>query len=205
MKLEKRFLLVALLAIALAVPVALAMQHRTHQLKIEKSQNTNLHFQLDKTQKDLQLKSTQLKQVEQEKADQKKANDELQKQLQSKREQQATIAAAQARKAPVVASVGVGNCESYRGIVAQYNWNVDTALAVMNAESGCYSGADNPHDGHPTCYGSRGLFGIGCDSTGNYGGMFDAGANIAQAYSLYSNRGWQPWGATTCRIKVSCV
>lgn len=203
MKLEKRFLVIALIAIALAIPVALAMQHRAHQLKIEKSQNSNLHIQLDKSQKDLQLKSTQLEQVQQQKVDEQKKNEDLQKQLQSKRDTANTLAA-QARKAPVALSVSSGNCESYRGIVAQYDWNVDTALAVMNAESGCNSGADNPHDGHPTCYGSRGLFGIGCDSTGNYAGMFDASANIAQAHALYSSRGWQPWGATTCRVKVSC-
>lgn len=204
MKLERIFLIIAIAAIVLAVPLAFALQHRTHQLKIEKSQTKTLQIKLNSKQKALELKNTQLQQEEQQKAEQQKQIDDLKSQLQSKAAAKAKIAQAQSAAAAVARAVP-GNCEAYRGLVAQYNWNVDTALAVMNAESTCNATADNPHDGHPTCLGSRGLFGIGCDSTGNYAGMFDPAANIAQAYALYSHRGWQPWSFTTCAVKVACV
>jgi hypothetical protein len=61
MKLEYKFLLIALLATSLAVPVALAAQHRTHLLKLESTENSTLHIQLNSAQKDLQLKNTQLR------------------------------------------------------------------------------------------------------------------------------------------------
>lgn len=102
---------------------------------------------------------------------------------------------------PTPAPKPVG-CEQYRAMLAQYAWDVNIAMAVMQAESTtprgpCDAEAENAHDGHTTCLGSRGLFQIGCDSTNNYAGMFDASANIAQAYALYSRRGWQPWTTYT--------
>jgi hypothetical protein len=100
-------------------------------------------------------------------------------------------------------------CEVYRNLISQYAWNTDVAIAVCNAESN-----GNPTDetleahynalGQVTCYGSKGLFQIGCDSTDNYQGMGDPKANIAQAYALYERRNWQPWSATTCKFKVQC-
>ena len=98
----------------------------------------------------------------------------------------------------------VTGCSAYRNLIAQYSWNVDVAIEVCNAESSGNPTNDNSGDSHPTCMGSRGLFQIGCDSTDNYAGMFDASANIDQAYRLYASRGWQPWSSTTCAYKVAC-
>jgi len=122
----------------------------------------------------------------------------------AKKPAQAPVVAQATNPAPVRASYSGGDCNQWRSILAQYSWNVDVAVNVCNAESGGNPNNDNPGDYHATCYGSRGLFQIGCDSTSNYAGMFDPYANIAQAYALYSNRGWQPWGFTTCRYKVAC-
>lgn len=102
-----------------------------------------------------------------------------------------------------------GDCNKWRHLIAQYDWNVEVAINVCNAESGGRGSNDNPNDRHPSagplvCWGSRGLFQIGCDSVGNYAAMFDPAANIAQAYSMYARRGWQPWGYTTCKYKVAC-
>ena len=99
-------------------------------------------------------------------------------------------------------------CEAYRQEVARYKWNVDVALNVMRVESGCRPTALNPEahrdrHGRVICNGSRGLFQIGCTSTDNFKGMDDPAANIAQAYALYSRRGWQPWSYTTCK-KIAC-
>lgn len=100
---------------------------------------------------------------------------------------------------PVVAS---DNC--YASLLSKYDWNVSVAIEVVKAESSCVASNENSTDYHPTCLGSRGLFSIGCDSTDNYAGMFDAEANIAQAYNLYKHRGWEPWGSVTCSVKVNC-
>jgi hypothetical protein len=93
--------------------------------------------------------------------------------------------------------VPAASCEVYRPLVAQYGWDVRTAMAVMQAESGCRPTAENPTDPHKICMGRRGLFQIGCDSTKNYPGMLDPAANVAQAWAIYAARGWQPWGAYT--------
>ena len=84
------------------------------------------------------------------------------------------------------------DCEQYRPILSKYNWDVNVAMAIMKAESGCRHEAFNP-EWHRGCQGSRGLFQIACvhhDST------FDPEANIAAAYRIYSARGsWRDWGA----------
>lgn len=198
MKLELKFLTIALISIVLAIPVAVALQHRSHQLKIERSQNNTLQLRIKSDQKILHDKQLQQERL-------KKQNDELKKKLQAKREAQAKLA--QARSAPVAFSGGSGSCEKYRGIIAQYDWNTTTALAVCQAESGGNPKSANWGDHHPTCNGSYGLFQIGCDSTGglSINSLFNPATNIAHAYALYKSRGWQPWGATTCAYKVSCV
>ena len=90
-------------------------------------------------------------------------------------------------------------CENYRSLVSQYNWNVNVALNVMRAESGC-----NPYaigDGHLTFYQGGAKYGMSC-------GMFQVrylpgrptcstlqipSENIAYAYNLYKASGWKPW------------
>lgn len=195
MKLELKFLLIALLAIALAIPVSLAFKHRTQMLNLEKSQNGALKLQLKSDQKKAEEVQKELEKV---KAEQQKQIDELNSQLQSKRNTQQTLATAQTRKASVAFSGG-GNCEAYRGLVAQYNWNVDVALAVMRAESGCNPNAANLTDSHSTCTGSFGLFQIACFD----GQVYDPAQNIAIAYRKYTASGWQPWSVCT-RGVVSC-
>ena len=170
MKLEKKFLITALIALVVAVPVSNALRHRTKLLNLEKKQNSTLQIQI----------KTQQKQIE-----------ELNKQI-PKPEAPAPVTKIQAQQAPVAT---LGGCEAYRGLVSQYSWNVTIALAVMRAESGCDPNSNNNNDGHTVCLGSRGLFQIGCDSTANYDGMFDPATNVAQAFALYNNRGWSPWGA----------
>ena len=96
-------------------------------------------------------------------------------------------------------------CEHYRNLVSQYNWNINVALAVMKAESGCNpnSVGDNfPINGlyAPSC----GLFQIrtlagrpSCDQ------LKDPSTNVQWAFKLYSGSGWKPW--SVCKNgKVSC-
>lgn len=102
---------------------------------------------------------------------------------------------------PVVVTQAVGGCESYRSIVSQYDWDVRTAMAVMQQESTmngipCNPNARNDADNHMSwagCMGSFGLFQINC----SHGQLFDPAQNVAVAYSMYKARGWQPWSAYT--------
>lgn len=109
---------------------------------------------------------------------------------------------------PVKETVAVvkhpAGCENYRNLISQYEWNVDVALKVMQAESGC-----NPHAvGDKRVIGgiyapSCGLFQIrtlsgrpSCDQLQN------PNTNVEWAIKLYRASGWQPW--SVCRTKVSC-
>lgn len=86
------------------------------------------------------------------------------------------------------------SCEHYRALVSKYNWNVNVAMAVMRAESGCNPQAANWNDHHATCTGSFGLFQLGCFWISN---PYNPEANVAKAYEIYSRSGWRPWGAYT--------
>jgi hypothetical protein len=99
-------------------------------------------------------------------------------------------------KRPAVSGV----CEQYRPLVAQYQWNVEVALAVMKAESGCNPNAANWNDSHAGCRGSFGLFQIACFD----GQVYDPAKNVAIAFRKYQARKWQPWGVCTRGI-VRCI
>lgn len=74
--------------------------------------------------------------------------------------------------------------ERWRPLVSQYPWSVETVLRIMKCESG----------GNPNAVGPRqpnGSHPIGLMQILN--GPFDPAANIALAYKMYSQRGWQPW------------
>lgn len=102
-----------------------------------------------------------------------------------------------------VSNAPVGGCENYRSIVAQYDWDVRTAMAVMQQEStnpqtgvSCDPNIANWSDDHSTwagCMGSFGLFQINC----SHGQVYDPAKNVAIAYSMYKARGWQPWTSYT--------
>lgn len=88
-------------------------------------------------------------------------------------------------------------CNQYRELVEKYDWNVDVAMAVMEAESGCNPEEVNWKDNHKVCMGSAGLFQIGCVHK-SIEEMKDSHKNIEQAYKIYSkDKSWNPWGAFT--------
>lgn len=98
-----------------------------------------------------------------------------------------------------VAASGSGDCS----LVSMFSdWNQSVAFNVCMAESGGNPNNRNDSDPHPEmgCNGSYGLFQINC----GHGMVFDGRANVTIAHSMWSASGWQPWGATTCRYKVSC-
>lgn len=98
-------------------------------------------------------------------------------------------------------TVSTGDCEQWRPLVSQYDWDVRTAMAVMQQESTmngipCNNMAINPTDDHTSwagCMGSFGLFQINC----SHGAVYDPAKNIAIAYSMWRQSGWSPWSAYT--------
>lgn len=124
-------------------------------------------------------------------------------------------------KPPVTQPAPSGNCADE---VRKYGWNHTVALAVMGAES---SGNVATHNDDP----GTGDYSIGCFQinllgssnlrakyrdavrVGYTGGMSvaelevwlkNAHNNVAVAHIMWSDQGWTPWGATTCRVKVRC-
>lgn len=92
----------------------------------------------------------------------------------------------------------MGGCVRFQPLVAKYHWDVRTALAVMQAESGCNPNADNS--------------GLNSDGTNDKGLMqinsihvtsglisdtarFDPEANVKAAYAIYRGSGWSAWSS----------
>lgn len=204
MKISKIYVLIAVVALVVALPLASVLAKRDGQIKMERSNSQQLQLKIDSVEKQLEQKNLEQEQIKQENE---KLKAEVQAKAELKRKQEIAKAeeAERARQASVAISAGGasysggGNCESYRGLVSQYGWNVSVALAVMKAESGCNPQAVNRTDNHGVCMGSFGLFQISCHG----GQIFDPAQNVAAAWAKYSARGWQPWGVCTSG-KVSC-
>lgn len=92
MKLEKPFLIVALLAIIMSIPTAYAIGKRSHLLQMEKSENQHLRLDMKSKDEVLQQRDLQLKQEQQKREETERQNQELQKQLQAKIERDKYIA-----------------------------------------------------------------------------------------------------------------
>ena len=102
------------------------------------------------------------------------------------------------KKAPAKAHASYQsyNCEAYRPLVEQYDWNVDVVLKIMRAESGCFNKALNNNP--KTKDHSVGLMQI--NTYGNLSSsrpapehLFSPENNIAYAYELYKNGGYGHW------------
>ena len=83
-------------------------------------------------------------------------------------------------------------CGDFQSLIAQYDWNVQIATAIMKAESGCNPIRDNSGlNGDGT--NDVGLFQINSIHVGSglitESGRNDPATNIATAYKLYAGRG----------------
>lgn len=95
--------------------------------------------------------------------------------------------------AQVAAFSVTGGCQQYLSLVSQYNWNVSTAMAIMQAESTdngipCDSQAVSNADINPDGVSDFGLFQLhGVD-------ILDPAQNVAYAYyHKYLTQGWEAW------------
>jgi len=104
-----------------------------------------------------------------------------------------------------VEAAGADVCEGFRPLVAKYDWNVDIAMAVMKAESGCRANALGRNTNGTN---DAGLFQNNSihDATDR---RYDPEYNVALAYRIYKDRrswdisGWKAWSACL-NGKVKC-
>lgn len=206
----RKVILAFVAAVIIAVPTASAFQNRTNQIEAERQDKSRL--QLDIKKKESQLEKLKIQTEDQRKKDEaekqklREENEQLQRDLQAKRErkaEEARLAAAKAAEPVVVAAQAPapqstyvatgGGCESFRGMVAQYDWDVNTMMRIMNAESSCIPTKHNHADNHRVCLGSYGLFQIGCVHGYAVAHLESPANNIAAAYSIYKSQGYTAW------------
>lgn len=203
----RKVILAFVAAVIISVPTATAFQNRTNQIEAERQQNSRL--QLDIKKKNSELEKFKIQTEEQRKKDEaekqklREQNEQLQKDLQAKRErkaEEARLAAAQASKPaavqpkPQTSYVATGGgCDSYRGMVAQYDWDVNTMMRIMNAESSCIPTKHNHADNHRVCLGSYGLFQVGCVHGYSMAHLESPANNIAAAYKIFKSQGYTAW------------
>lgn len=211
MKISKLYVLTAIVALVVAVPLSSILAERDGQLKMERSTNHQLQLKIDSTQKQLEVKAQEAEQKqlelqkEQEKSKQLEADLQAKAELKRKQELAKAQEAERARQASVAVSAprasGGANCELARQLINQYDWNKTVAYNVMVQESGCNPNSANMGDYHSFagCRGSFGLFQINCSR----GQVYDPAQNVAIAYSMWKASGWGPWSFTTCK-KVAC-
>ena len=86
-----------------------------------------------------------------------------------------------------------GNCEQYRSIVSQYDWDTELMLAIMRAESGCNPNGINWQDSHNGCVASYGLLQIACIHFKEGEDKVNPQTNIAVAYRVWKSQTYNAW------------
>lgn len=87
-------------------------------------------------------------------------------------------------------------CEAYKHLIAQYDWDVSIATAVMRAESGCNPSATNKANRNGSV--DRGLFQVNSvhkAKVQSLDDLYDPATNVSVAYRIHQSTGWQAWSA----------
>jgi len=194
MNIDYRKVFLALIAsIIIAIPTAAVFKNHNQEVNSERQQNSRLQLDIEKIQTEKQKSDDLLKQKADEAEKLKQENEKLQKDLQAKREKQAADAQLAAAQQKAAVAVSYGGCESFRGIVAQYDWDVNTMMRIMKAESSCIPTKHNFGDNHRTCLGSYGLMQIGCVHGYTVAYLESPENNIAAAYKIFKSQGYTAW------------
>ena len=111
-------------------------------------------------------------------ASQQKAAADAARAAQARKDRAAALAQQRASRA-ATASRGAAY-GPWADLINQYPWPTGTAYRIMMCESGGNANAYNARSG------ATGLFQI-------LNGPFDPAANVAMAFRMWQQRGWQPW------------
>lgn len=173
------------------------LQESTEEVQSKQTQLENTKNDLKKAQDAVESSNKQKEnlKIQGEQKDEKIR--QLERDLQAKAAQKIQLASVVKPVVSEPVAVANNNPVSYGGCELVYNytnWNQSIAKAVCLAESGGNTSAANYNDNHGQCVGSFGLFQLACFWISN---PTNASANVAKANQIYSEQGWQPWGAYT--------
>lgn len=181
----RKALLAFIAAVIIAIPVSMVFSNHNQQLQKANSETNRLQLDIKKTEEIKRQTDEALKKKADENEQLKKQNEQLQKDLQAKRDKQAS----DAKLAAAAASGVSGNCESYRPLVEKYFGSATTAAMItMSHESGCNPNAVSATNDH-------GLFQL------NNMPIYEPEANVRAAYAKYvsprrgSTPNWSAWYA----------
>lgn len=188
----KKLLLAFIAAVIIAIPTATVLANKNNQIETERQGKSRLQLDIKKKDEIQRQTDDALKKKTDETEQLRKQNEQLQKDLQAKREKQANdakLAAAQNAATSASGAVVSTNCESYRPLVQKYFGSATpAAMIVMTKESGCNPNAVSPTNDH-------GLFQL------NGQPVYDPESNIRIAYAKYvsprrgTNPNWSAWYA----------
>ena len=97
------------------------------------------------------------------------------------------------------------DCDLYKSIIKEYNWDWDIAYQVMKAESGCNPSIinDNPlTKDYSVSLFQINLYGANAQHRPSEDWLKIPENNIAYAHKIYQEQGWKAWGV--CRHTVKC-
>jgi hypothetical protein len=102
------------------------------------------------------------------------------------------------------------DCNALRPLLALYDWNVEMAMKISNAESGCNPANHNRTDVHRNrdgtilCLGSWNFLSVGCGHYKKGEDINDIALNAKKGYAIYKSSGnsFKQW--TTCKDIAGC-
>lgn len=173
---ERLFIITAIAAILVAIPISAGLSRQAETLKVERGQKQELQLKLETKTEQLQQKDQQIQQQQQQ-------IENKDKELQSKRNEEAKLAAIKAD----FAHLGE-QCQQYAPLVAKYDWDNKIAMAIMKAESGCRAVTPDNSAANYDGVADHGLMQI-------HGvPLNDPAANVEYAYKeKYEKGGWTHW------------
>lgn len=122
------FIAAAVISVIAAVPLTGALTHQADLQRVAQAKAYALQVQL------VSQKKAEIAQAEQLKIEQAK---KLELAAQAKAKADADAAAAQAKEQATLAYMTTPHCDAYIPLIEKYDWPVQTAVAIMKAESGC--------------------------------------------------------------------
>lgn len=103
---------------------------------------------------------------------------------------------------PAKNAITTQGCEAFRGLVAKYDWDVRTMLAIMRAESGCDPNVTGDtsltftQNGRTYGY-SVSLFQVRILPGREHCDSHDPATNISCAYRVWKSQGYKAWSVYT--------
>jgi predicted nuclease with TOPRIM domain len=177
------------------------LQTREAELKEIRLEFEQLNIELDKQLNKSNQDKDKIEQLKQDKSELEQRTKQLERDLQARRQKQRkeqerlANVAQRASGTQTAQAQGTGSCESYRHLIAQYSWNVETMMRAMRLESGCNPNAVGDQ------YVINGVYAPSCGllqvrtlpGRPSCEQLKDPAFNIATAYQIWKGQGYRAW------------